>query len=738
MPDTSVPHIAPLPAASAATASSVTASATVAEALVSGSHSSGNLLLPQGLGPVLGQPQADPNAQRQQLEALARQQQVLLAALARQPLSLEWQQGQLSLQPLNQLLPAIALPRTQGEWLLPLLDPPAAPAPTLATTYRRPQALPELWPADAAAPPPRPQPSSDGELARAAAALLQGRLLASLLLRWLPPSPAAAGQPAVATPPQGLLLAPGGAQVAVPQAIAAALPSVAAPVRFDSSGDQLLLQPLPDEREPARPLTLPAALLSGLQSGGRAQPQQLQLLISITRDGQQLQLLTLRPAAVTVAADPVIEDSPPPAAARSSNEALARLLGRHLPAPAPAATSAAPTAAPTGQPAAAEPPLPRLEPLLSQPVRLPLAAQLPRDQPLLITLRWQPDGGAQLQWQQVQPQPLAVSDPAESDMQQQLRHALAINPNSQQLRLEPAAARQWAALLGLPPAAAGPEQQAAEGEQLQGLSEQASRQLWRQQLNAAAALELLPRQLASSDGKALATSLMAQLPHGGTIDAATIAASLQAGLQFNPLASQPLTASPLLSQVAVCLQLLLGGRILAGAERSGPDPLRGPRERLQHWLQAPELQLEREAATRTLSQLVSHQQLQQARTEETPQGLVLPFSLPLRQDEGPLRHIEGEARQQQDEQGRRGWQLRLRLPVGNEAVLAQARLFGASLELLLLASSPALAATASRLLPQLTSRLEEAGLTISASDCRLGAVPETLARCPHRLVEIAV
>ena len=153
MPDTSVPHIAPLPAASAATASSVTASATVAEALVSGSHSSGNLLLPQGLGPVLGQPQADPNAQRQQLEALARQQQVLLAALARQPLSLEWQQGQLSLQPLNQLLPAIALPRTQGEWLLPLLDPPAAPAPTLATTYRRPQALPELWPADAATPP---------------------------------------------------------------------------------------------------------------------------------------------------------------------------------------------------------------------------------------------------------------------------------------------------------------------------------------------------------------------------------------------------------------------------------------------------------------------------------------------------------------------------------------------------------------------------------------------------------
>ena len=100
--------------------------------------------------------------------------------------------------------------------------------------------------------------------------------------------------------------------------------------------------------------------------------------------------------------------------------------------------------------------------------------------------------------------------------------------------------------------------------------------------------------------------------------------------------------------------MLLGGRILAGAERSGPDPLRGPRERLQHWLQAPELQLEREAATRTLSQLVSHQQLQQARTEETPQGLVLPFSLPLRDDEGPLRHIEGDARQQQDEQGRHG------------------------------------------------------------------------------------
>lgn len=736
MPDT--PSVnAPLPPLAATmTAPSSAAAATLAEALTSGTHSNGNVLLPQGLGSVFGQSQARPSAELQQLEALARQQQVILAALARQPVAIQWQQGQVTLQPLNQLLPAIVLPRTQGEWLLPLLEPPASAPPSAASTatYRRPQALPELWPADA---PPRPLPANDGELARAAAALLQGRLLASLLLRWLPPGPAAAGPPAALA--QGQLVVPGGAQVAVPAAVAAALPAVAAPVRFDSSGEQLLLQPLPDEREPARPLSLPAQLLSSLHGGGRGLPQQLQLLVSFSRDGKLLQLLTLRPPAVTVEVEPGADDAGSPATVRSnSNDAVARLLGRHLPpSPLPSA-SAAPAVVVHNQPAVPEPPLPRLEPLISQSLRLTLPAQLPRDQPLLLSLRWQPDGSAQLQWQQVQPQPLAVDTQLEGDPAQQLRQALAVHPHVQQLRLEPAVARQWAAQLGLSLPAMELDQPPLAGEELKGLTEQASRQLWRQQLNAAAALELLPRQLASSEGRALASNLLAQLPRGDTLDVATIAATLQAGLQFNPLSSQPLTASPLLNQVAICLQLLLGGRTLAAGDRNTADNVRGPRERLQQWLQAPELKLEREAATRTLSQLVSHQQLQQARTEETPQGLVLPFSLPLRQDEGPLRHIEGEARQQQDEQGRRGWQLRLRLPVGNEAVLAQARLFGASLELLLLASSPALAATASRLLPQLTSRLEDAGLTISASDCRLGAVPETLARCPHRLVEIAV
>ncbi|MBQ1783379.1 MAG: hypothetical protein II007_06990 [Gammaproteobacteria bacterium] len=725
MPDTN-PVTAPLPShAITAPAPSSAASTSVAEALTSSSHSNGNLLLPQGMRPLLSDPQL-----LEQLQALSRQQQVILAALARQPVAIQWQQGQVTIQPLNRLLPAIVLPRTQAEWLLPLLDPPAAPVPPSATTYRRPQALPELWPTEAAATTPRPLPANDGELARAAAALLQGRLLASLLLRWIPPAPISTGQPAA----PGLLLAPDGAQVAVPAAVAAQLPSVAAPLRFDSSGDQLLLQPLPDDREPARPLSVPPQLLPGLHVSNRGQPQQLQLLATVGRDGQ-LQLLTLRPPATTIALEASADAGdvvPPP---RAANEALARLLSRHLPAsplPTPPATNAQAPATPP------EPVLPRLEPLLGQPLRLPLPTQLPREQPLLLTLRWEPDGSAQLRWQQVQPQPLSAEEQTDGDPQQQLRNALTISPNVQHLRLEPAQARQWASQLGLPLPPVEHDLQPADGDELKRLSEQASRQLWRQQLNPATALEQLSRQLASSEGKALSASLLDQLPQGAAIDTATIATTLQAGLQFNPLSNQPLTASPLLNQVAICLQLLLGGRILAGGERGGADALRGPRERLQQWLQAPELQLEREATTRTLSQLVSHQQLQQARTEETLQGLVLPFSLPLRDDDGPLRHIEGEARQQQDEQGRRGWQLRLRLPVGKEAVLAQARLFGVNLELLLLASSPALAATAGRLLPQLNRRLEEAGLTISASDCRLGTVPETLARCPHRLVEIAV
>lgn len=689
---------------SVAVAPAPVASAAVAAALVAASDGQGAATLPQGAAPLINQP-----ALLAELVKVVTSQGGTIEALLRQPLALSWQQGQVSLQPANQPLPAVALPRTAGDWLLPLLAAlQPASSNSLAATYRRPQAAPELWPNGPL--PASEKPSTDSAaplLAKTAAALAQGALNLAGQLRWQPPAPLAGATAAT-------LSAANGVTVAVPLIIAKQLPPVATSVLLKVGPQEIRLQPLADDGAPMAPINLPTRLVPQIAQASGATMTALRLLVAPAKDGQSLQLLT-QPAA----------DNNGPSAGRGAPSA---------PASNPPAKVSVMPSSPTSPPLQAGerlPPQPLVNALLRWPAPLPLGVEA--GQPVQLKLQWQNDGSLQLKWQQ---EATATGRPAEGATGGERPSAAAPMPPQTQV-LAPAVARQIAQLLGLPQAAAiAPPQLTSDEPPI--MDESVSRALWRQQNSSATILDQMVRTSRTANQPAVISSLLEHVSHSGTISGDEVAAAVIGSLQLSPTAPLPITQSPLLTQVAVWLQLLLGARTPSSEAETSANA-KHAKERLQQWLTAPEVQHERDGLSRMLLQLTSHHQLHQSRTEETPQGLQLPFSLPVRDDQaGNHRQIEGEAKQHKDEHGRHGWQLRLRLPVGDEAVLAQVQLFGKNLELLFVTSSPLLAARTAQVMPLLTTRLEAAGIVITSADCRAGQVPATLARCPHRLVEILV